>query len=408
MKIAAEGIRNITSRISKSTERRKRQLLRSIEYRRIRKYRKKERPGYTHCKNCGTELKGMYCHRCGQYALDPEQPFWKYVLQYFENVYQFDGKVWTTLWMLFRRPGFLTTEFRAGKIASYVHPMRLLMFITVVFFLFFFMFFNGKLDSALGSEGIAINESLSIKEARNSGIVLDSLDSGNRTVAILSDSSRIASHSDLFRILEVYADTSSLDGGDRKDTLLVKVPEKLLQTHIYKETGKWRGHILLEFNETHSSSAMDKFTLFKERIMSALSGYASLTALLLIPLLGLLLQWMYRKSRIPYMGHFVFSLHFASFFFIMLSVYLVAAELWKYGGAPLYIFLFCILVYMTAASHWVYKGNGWIKSIIKSFLVLFLYFLSVTLIIVVIMGYLAFAEKDILMEVFNSGDILVN
>ena len=94
----------------------------------------------------------MYCHRCGQYALDIEQPFWKYIKQYFENVYQFDSKVWQTLWLLFRRPGFLTTEFNAGKINSYVHPFRLYMFISVVFFTLFFMVASSTAEQQLRHE----------------------------------------------------------------------------------------------------------------------------------------------------------------------------------------------------------------------------------------------------------------
>ena len=31
----------------------------------------------------------------------PGQPFWKYFLQYFENVYQFDTKIGSTLGLLF-------------------------------------------------------------------------------------------------------------------------------------------------------------------------------------------------------------------------------------------------------------------------------------------------------------------
>ena len=73
-------------------------LQRTLESKRLKRIRSRYIPPYSHCKNCGTELKGMYCHNCGQYALDIRQPFWKYLLQYFENVYQFDTKIWSTLW----------------------------------------------------------------------------------------------------------------------------------------------------------------------------------------------------------------------------------------------------------------------------------------------------------------------
>lgn len=135
--------------------------MRELELKRLKRLRKKTRPAYTYCKNCGTELKGMYCHKCGQYALDVEQPFWKYLRQYFENVYQFDSKVWPTLWLLFRRPGFLTNEFNAGKIASYVHPLRLLMFITVLFFLFLFLKLGNEVQSLQEKDMDNLTENLS-------------------------------------------------------------------------------------------------------------------------------------------------------------------------------------------------------------------------------------------------------
>ena len=151
-------------------EARKQALLRRIEYKRLKRIRKRTVPAYTHCKNCGERLQGMYCSRCGQYALDIEQPFWKYIKQYFENVYQFDSKVWRTLWLLVRRPGFLTQEFNAGKINSYVHPLRLFMFLSVLFFTFVFFFvpdaksIYGELDDA------GLTEMASLADLRDSTV----------------------------------------------------------------------------------------------------------------------------------------------------------------------------------------------------------------------------------------------
>ena len=148
MKKLASKAKQLNLRTKARVQERKEKLRRELELRRLKRIRRKNNiPPYRYCKNCGTELKGMYCHECGQYAMDSRQPFWKYFLQYFENVYQFDTKIGSTLWLLFRRPGFLTTEFNAGKIASYVHPMRLFMCITLVFFIFFFMVLGKKADT---------------------------------------------------------------------------------------------------------------------------------------------------------------------------------------------------------------------------------------------------------------------
>ena len=76
-----KGLKAAGERLKERAAKRKRLILRDIELKRIRRVRRKTIPKYTYCKNCGTELKGMYCHRCGQYALDVEQPFWKYIKQ---------------------------------------------------------------------------------------------------------------------------------------------------------------------------------------------------------------------------------------------------------------------------------------------------------------------------------------
>lgn len=159
------------ARIRQKLTKRKRRIMRLIELKRLQRIRKKTVPGYTYCKNCGTKLEGMYCHCCGQYALDIYQPFWKYFKQYFENVYQFDSKIWQTLWFMFTRPGFLTNEFNAGKINSYVHPFRLYMCISVVFFTLFFMLASDKANQALQAvDSLSINDE--VVQQLNSGTAL--------------------------------------------------------------------------------------------------------------------------------------------------------------------------------------------------------------------------------------------
>ena len=87
---------------------------------------------YACCKNCGTRLEGPYCHNCGQYALDLNQSMWSFVKEYFSNAYQLDRRLWPTLKLMFSRPGALTQEFMAGKVNSYVHPLKMNMFLLVV------------------------------------------------------------------------------------------------------------------------------------------------------------------------------------------------------------------------------------------------------------------------------------
>lgn len=382
------GLKTVSDRLAAAAVERKRLLKRNLEFRRVRRIRRKTVPAYKYCKNCGTELQGMYCHRCGQYALDIKQPFWKYILQYFENVYQFDGKVWVTLWMLIRRPGFLTTEFNAGKIASYVHPMRLLMFITVVFFIFFFMLLDDTLKSAIENtvDGENYEEAVSVLAAYNDYVPL----AKDTVVALAADSSGIAEYPELFDILEC----SSAGRPGETDTLLVKMPSEVLSSY-FSEKGTWNGAGLFGLRRTESSTKV-KIEYFKDRMLNAASGYAPLIALLLTPVLGLLLKGFYRKKKMPYMSHLVFAMHWSSFLFLLVSVFIIVGDLWHYQGAPAQLFLVILLLYTTAASHWVYSGTGWIKTFIKTVLLLFIYFMIVLIVLGVLFGtYLYFQKQDI-------------
>ena len=60
---------------------RRRRIRRNLEAARLRYVRRHTHPQYERCMNCGTPLKGMYCHQCGQYALDIHQPLWNYIRQ---------------------------------------------------------------------------------------------------------------------------------------------------------------------------------------------------------------------------------------------------------------------------------------------------------------------------------------
>ena len=104
----------------------------SLERKRIERQIKESQIPYSHCKNCGTELQGIYCHNCGQYAKDLKQSFGSYIMEYLSNTYNLDGRIFQTIWLLFRKPGFLTKEFLQGKINSYVHPLKLNMFLLLV------------------------------------------------------------------------------------------------------------------------------------------------------------------------------------------------------------------------------------------------------------------------------------
>lgn len=90
------------------------------------------------CLNCNAQLHGRYCHVCGQENIEPRESFWAIVSHFFSDFTHFDGKFFKTAGTLIMRPGFLPLEYMNGKRARYLHPIRMYLFTSFIFFLIFY------------------------------------------------------------------------------------------------------------------------------------------------------------------------------------------------------------------------------------------------------------------------------
>lgn len=359
---------------------RSRRVRRKIELLRLKRIRQKKTPKYSCCKNCGTPLEGMYCYRCGQYALDVEQPFWKYVRQYFENVYQFDTKIWRTLWYLFTRPGFLTAEFNAGKINSYVHPFRLYMCISVVFFAVFFMLvgerandFNALNDGRLrrsvveqlGTPAAEADTTVYLYQVprlvktlklRFAVTEADSLvryqpidnpyglsratlprllvDSCFKQTDILPEDWDLIRKTRALKNLNIE---NWIDGRDYGPDNVVairafRVDSTRTQTADGTDSLVLRPQqVYLWTDNAEKDAETDELQkqMFVNDIVGGLSKWTPFYMMFLLPLFAALLKLFYRRKRMPYMWHFVHAIHLNTVFLILLCIPLV--PLFAYG-----------------------------------------------------------------------------
>lgn len=359
---------------------RSRRVRRKIELLRLKRIRQKKTPKYSCCKNCGTPLEGMYCYRCGQYALDVEQPFWKYVRQYFENVYQFDTKIWRTLWYLFTRPGFLTTEFNAGKINSYVHPFRLYMCISVVFFAVFFMLvgeragdFNALNDGRLRRS--VVERLRTPAAAADTTVYLYQAPRLLKTLSLrfgLKEADSLVRYQPIdnpyglsrttlprllvdscFRLTDIapqdwdYIRKSRalknlnienwIDGRDYGPDNVAAIRAFCVDS-TRTQTADGTDSLVLRPQQVYlwtDNAEKDAETdelqkqLFVNDIVGGLSKWTPFYMMFLLPLFAALLKLFYRRKRMPYMWHFVHAIHLNTVFLILLCIPLV--PLFAYG-----------------------------------------------------------------------------
>jgi hypothetical protein len=89
----------------------------------------------THCENCGAPLTGEFCGQCGQHAIDYRRSIFRVLLDAADSFLNWDTKFLHTMNQLLIRPWQLTNDFNAGRRARYVHPLRLYLIASIVFFL---------------------------------------------------------------------------------------------------------------------------------------------------------------------------------------------------------------------------------------------------------------------------------
>ena len=97
--------------------------------------KQKARPPLTHCENCGAALTGPYCAACGQPGVDYRRSFGSLLADAADAFFNLDARFFQSFGLLLFKPWRLTNEFMEGKRARHVHPLRVYLIASVIFFL---------------------------------------------------------------------------------------------------------------------------------------------------------------------------------------------------------------------------------------------------------------------------------
>jgi hypothetical protein len=96
--------------------------------------RKARPPPLPYCENCGGNMSGPFCAQCGQHAVDYRRSFGRVFADILDSFLNWDSKFTLSLWLLMSRPWKLTIDFLSGKRVRHMHPLRLYLLISIVFF----------------------------------------------------------------------------------------------------------------------------------------------------------------------------------------------------------------------------------------------------------------------------------
>lgn len=89
------------------------------------------------CANCHHPVEGRFCGRCGQEDRTYLLSLFELAGEFIGELFNYDSRFFRTLRPLLFRPGFLTCQYILGKRHHYLSPVRLYIFISLLFFFFF-------------------------------------------------------------------------------------------------------------------------------------------------------------------------------------------------------------------------------------------------------------------------------
>ncbi|MBR4160421.1 MAG: DUF3667 domain-containing protein [Bacteroidaceae bacterium] len=327
---------------------------------------------YKNCLNCGAELKGMYCHNCGQMATSKTPTVKEFILEYLNNAFIWDTKFFHTLWNLIRRPGYLTNEYLAGKFVSQEHPLKLNMFLLFVF-VTIFVFFSGTERMANSVLDYTTDERVyvgfQINNLQKNPEYAEKLKTSPRDTIQLQEPLVLAeSSSEIITALEIFEDTK----GKGEDKWTAIIPRVLITDEIFVPDNNGWYH----FNKKSEfvSNDLDLINSIWKEMVNMLTNYFPMLVLFTAPILSMAVRLVHRKNRFSRINHFIFSLHYTAFLeFLMICIYVMHLTMATSMQMLNRIMIIGSCLYLTIAFRRVYANNTWIKSIFKALLVSLIY-----------------------------------
>ena len=325
------------------------------------------------CLNCGAIVQGHYCQDCGQENVEPKETFWHMVTHFFYDITHFDGSFFITLKDLLFKPGFLSKEYVKGRRKAYLHPVRMYVFTSAVFFLIFFSLFKTK--------------ETEITAAGNNPALIQAKEEALKDAKTKQDTLNINLASDIFKI----ADSSTPPrptGLNKNDTIVQKggvnisfrnhVPEyrsvkeydSLQKKMSENDRDNWFVHMVrrksISLNEKyHGDEKMIEVKLIDKFLHSI--PYLLFVSL---PLYALFLKLLYvRRKQFYFADHGVFLVHLYIFTFLLMLFYFLLDKInevvhWTAIDILQGLLLLTGVFYAIKAMRNFYR-QGWGKTILK-------------------------------------------
>ncbi|RVU00955.1 DUF3667 domain-containing protein [Mucilaginibacter limnophilus] len=329
------------------------------------------------CLNCGTELEGKFCHNCGQENLQLKESFGHMMTHAISDYFHFDHQFFHTLRPLFLTPGKLTNEYMAGRRAQYLHPVKMYIFVSIVYFLLLFegsgheekkevVHKKDKLTKEQAAEAKKSLEDVPFMPAAAKKRAYAEIDSNVDTASTDTSSHKKSSSVALDDEEEDTDDTgefmSGLAEGMGASDKSYKSVEEYEAAQRKLPDGK-RDGFLTRYLEQKKIAWKQSGKNGKEVIIEGIKHNAPKMMFVLLPVFALILKISFYKNRKFYVEHLIHSIHLHSFLFLFCTIIMLAQmglpDAWHLDGWMSFLAFCTIVWYIYRSLRTVYHRSRW-------------------------------------------------
>jgi len=343
------------------------------------------------CLNCNHVVEQRYCPHCGQENIKTSPTFHHLFIHFFEDLTHYDNAFWRTIFYLFFKPAALTKAYVEGKRLSFLAPVRLYIFISFITFLLISLFPNH------------VNERTLIAADKKEQLIIPTIDSlhieekgmdGLTKVGILSQENNDT-------IKKIIVQT--------KDVVNAKTAEAEVTNFGYKSSSELNS--IQKHGSTQTKVSGTEYWFLKkwlkvkdkntnEEIISkfseSFSGSLPTVLFMYMPIFAFILWLFHDKKKWLYFDNGIFTLHYFSFLLLLiLSLFFIEKLFIFLGNNTILDWIHFIvrtagifwMIYYFFPAHRRLYGERFTVSLFKSFVIITLNVVIVTILMVLFAFY---------------------
>jgi ribosomal protein L32 len=334
-------------------------------------------PPLTHCENCGADLKGHWCAKCGQPAIEYRRSFRYVVSDLLNEFLNWDSKFFTTIALLIVKPWRLTNEFLAGKRVRYVNPLRLYLLASILFFF----------AVNYGAKGIRIDPTKFPEEKRAEVAAAiadkrDEIEAELKKENLTPEQRRKAQKALEYLTKPTSSATTTPTPEETPSPSAAPGGSPTAESGGQQKYGPVGDRPFVVFDDAKSTTPFERWIegRAKEKMgeqgtkmglfISTLLSNLPYMMLCCIPLFALVLKLLYIRRRRFYIDHLIYALHIHSFFYaavmliVLLTIGLTRFTPGAIAGWLIALLWIAFVTQIFLSIRYVYR-QGWFFSILK-------------------------------------------